>query len=239
MGRKMKLIFGTVAVCLIVLVTAVSASLLANQEAEELSGANEQVEFQSCVVIDVYRPAESDMILIYHHESHNVITDVGLHVIARELSGRGRWQWTVAEGGNDKYYDVGDPRYIVLSSDATGVDAAHSSWQAVDGSYSSDIEITTGGLQRNRGDFTSDVAYTAGTGTTTGSLTYSISETFTVETGSSFTAVQKAGLFTGTYTTNDGSTSTNRINPLIAENTFPPVDLNAGDQIAVTWRITL
>ena len=202
MGRKMKLILGTVAICLIVLVTAVSAFLLGNQEGEELSGANEQVEFQSYVVIDVYRPAGSDMILIYHHESHNVITNVGLHVIARELAKSGSWQWIAAEeGGNNYYYKVGDPSYIALSSDATGANATHSSWQAVDGSYSSDIEITTGGLERAKGDFTSDVAYTAGSGTTTGSLTYAISKTFLAT--ESHAAVQKAGLFAGTYSTLD------------------------------------
>ena len=179
------------------------------------------------------------MNLIYHHESHNVITNVGLHVIARELNGQGRWQWTAAEGGNGFYYDVGDPRYIALSCDGTGVDAGHASWQAVDGSYPGDIEITTGGLERTRGDFTSDVAYTPGTGASTGSLTYSLSETFTVLTGSSFTAVQKAGLFMSAYNTNDGLTNNTRISTLIAENTFPPVDLIAGDQIAITWRITL
>lgn len=239
MGRKIKVSLGTVAICLLILAIAVSAFLLTNQAGGELPSVTERVAFQSYVVVDIYRPVGGEMVLICHHESHNVITNVGLHVIARELSGGYTWKWTTAEGGNDKYYRVSDPRYIALSSDATGVDAAHSSWQAVDESYGSDIEITTGGLQRASGSFTSDVAYTAGTGTTTGSLTYAISKTFTVETGSSFTAIQKAGLFTGTYNTNDGSTSSNAITPLVAENTFTPVDLNAGDQIAITWRITL
>lgn len=239
MDRKTKLILSTVSICLLVLVIAFPSCRLSNQSGEELSGAKEQLRFQSCVVIDVYRPIGDEMVLIYHHESRNVITNVGLHVLARELADQGTWQWTAAQGGNDKYYRVGGPRYIALSSDATGADAAHSSWQAVDGSYGSDIEITTGGLQRARGDFTSDVAYTPGTGTTTGSHTYAMSGTFTVEAGSSFTGVQKAGLFTRDYDTKDGSTSGNAIAPLVAENTFTPVDLNAGDQIAITWRITL
>ena len=178
--------------------------------------------------------------MIYHEESHNVITNVGLFVIARELANQtGIWQWTGALGGNDKYYSMGDPRYIALSTDATGANAIHSSWQTVDGSYTTDIEIITGGLQRQPASTFTYVmsSYTPGTGTTTGSLAYAIAYTFTVAAGNSFTGVQKAGLFTGTYNTNPG-TSGSPITPLVAENTFTPVDLGSGDQIAVTWRIT-
>ena len=204
-----------------------------------LPSGSERLGVTSYVTIDVYRPVDGNMILIYHHESHNVITNVGLHVIERRLGDAGNWQWTVTQGGNDKYYRVAAPTNIALSSDGTGADAIHSSWQAVDGSYPSDIEITTGGLGRASGTFTMDTAYTAGSGTTMGSVTYTISKTFTVAAGSSFTNVQKAGLFSGTYNTNDGSTSSLAISALVAENTFTPVNLNAGDQIAITWSITI
>jgi len=95
-------------------------------------------------------------------------------------------------------------------------------------------------LQRSTGTLTVGVAYTAGSGSTKGSLTYTYSNTFTVDAGSSFTAVQKAGLFNYSRdATDDGSVSGKALAALIAENTFPPVDLSAGDQIAITWRITL
>jgi hypothetical protein len=194
------------------------------------------------------------MVLIYHQESHNVITNVGLHVLARRLANQSTWKWSsTTEGGNDKFYSVGAPTYIALSTDASGADATNSSWQAVDDSYppaGTDIEITTGGLARQNaatspGVFTQAVAYTPGgtpLPTDQGSLTYSLSRTFTVLAGFSFTGVQKAGLFTGVWTdpaVNDGSTSGKAISPLVAENTFTPVTLNIGDQIAVTWSITL
>jgi hypothetical protein len=237
MSRNRKLSLAIFGICLI-LVTAVSTFLIINPAGEELPGVTEQIAFQSYVVVDVYRPVGGEMVLVYHNESHNVITNVGLHVLARRLAGQGTWQWiTGAQGGNDKWYTVGDPTYIALSTDNTGAAAEHSSWQAVDLSYGSDIEITTGGLQRATGTFTQAVAYTAGSGTTKGSHTYSISKTFLA--GSSFIGVQKAGLFTGDWNNNDGSAFGAAITPLVAENTFTPVTLSAGDQIAVTWRITL
>jgi hypothetical protein len=245
MSRNRKLTLGIFAICLI-LVMAVSTFLIVNPAGEELPGVTEQIAFQSYVVVDVYRPVGGEMVLIYHQESHNVITNVGLWVIARELTTQTTaWQWLIAQGGNDKYYSVADPMWIALSTDNTGASATHSSWQTFDGSYGGNIEITTGGLGRvavPTAGFTQAVAYTPGgtpLPTDQGSYTYSISRTFTVATGFSFTGVQKAGLFTGTYNVNDGSTSALAITPLVAENTFEPVTLSAGDSIAITWRITL
>jgi hypothetical protein len=240
MSKKRKLSLAIFAICLI-LVMAVSTFLIINPAGEKLSGVTEQVAFQSYVVVDVYRPVGGEMVLIYHDESSNVITNVGLHVIARFLSSAGTsWQWSsTTEGGTDKWYRIEAPRYIALSSDTEPADATNSSWREFDGSYSGIIEITTGGLQRATGTYTL-FAYTGGTGTTKGSITYTLSKTFTVATGYSFDDVQKAGLFAGDYVaTHDGLSSGNAIRPLVAENTFALVDLNAGDQIAVTWRITL
>lgn len=204
------------------------------------SPAGEVVQLKSLVLVEVYRPVGGKMVQVYQHESSNVITNVGLYALSRHLGGQtGAFQWTAALGGNDRYYRSTAPTYIAISSDSTGVDAIHTSWQAVDGSYPADIEITGGGLDRATGTLTIGVAYTAGSGGTKGSHTYSLSRTFTVAAGSSFTAVQKAGLFNNAYNTNDGSSSGQQISALVAENTFAPVDLNAGDQIAVTWRITL
>jgi len=246
MSKKGKLGLLFFAICLI-LVTAVSTFLILNPAGEELPGVTEQVAFQSYVVVDVYRPVGGEMVLVYHNESHNVITNVGLHVIGRYLGGQtGAWQWTAALGGTggslNKYYSTGAPTWFALSTDSTGADATHSSWQAVDGSYGSDIEITTGGLSRANaavapGVFTPAVFYSAGSGTTRGLYTYSIARTFTVATGFSFDDVQKAGLFTGAWNANTGGAAGSSITPLVAENTFAPVDLGAGDSIAITWRI--
>lgn len=234
-----KSIFGSALVALaLILIMGVNSLPLHH---EKPHSGEEQLGVEGIVIVDVYRPIDGRVIHIYHHESHNVITNVGLHVIERLLGGQGTWNWTQAQGGTNRYYYVDEPNDVALSSNSSGADAIHSSWQSVDGSYSSDIEITTGGLQRKGGTFTMDVSYTAGSGTTTGSVTYTISAVFTVESGSSFTSVQKAGLFSGSYNTNDGMSSggSGRISPLVAENTFTPVDLNAGDSIAITWSITL
>jgi hypothetical protein len=201
----------------------------------------EYLQFTSIVTVDVYRPRGSELNHIYHHESYNVLTNIGLHTIQRLIAGKGTTQWRIVEGGNDLYYFVDEPNDIALSIDDTGADAIHSSWQAVDGSYPTNIEIVDGGLSRQKANLTAAIAYTPGSGTNKGSITFSWSQVFTVESGYSFVGVQKAGLFSGPYNENDGSNSgiTARISPLIAENTFDPVDLNAGDSISVTWTLTI
>lgn len=77
-------------------------------------------------------------------------------------------------------------------------------------------EISTGGLARAQGTY----AHTNGTNT------YTVSKQFTAS--ASHTAVQKAGLFTLA----SGGT-------MMAENTFSSVNLISGDQITITWTITI
>lgn len=77
-------------------------------------------------------------------------------------------------------------------------------------------EITTGGLERTQGDYAH----------ATGEDTFAVTETFTA-TGD-HTDVQLAGLFTAS----SGGT-------MMAENTFTPVSLANGDQLTITWTITL
>lgn len=77
-------------------------------------------------------------------------------------------------------------------------------------------EITTGGLARTQGS----VSHTAGTTTTT------IQKTFTAT--ATHTGVQKSGLF-------DAATG----GTLVHEATFSSVNLEANDQLQVTWTITL
>jgi hypothetical protein len=77
-------------------------------------------------------------------------------------------------------------------------------------------EIATYGLTRAQGTY----AHTAGTDN------WTISKTFTA-TGS-FTAVQKAGLF-----------SASSAGTMMAENTFASVNLANGDQLTITWTIDL
>lgn len=218
----------------IVLASAIYYSL----PSQEVMDA-EHLNINNLVIVEVFRPTEEGTVKVYHHESTNVITDVGLHVIQRLIGGQSNWQWSASEGGNNLYYAVAGIRYIALSTDDTGVDASHSSWQPVDGSYPSDVEITGGGLARKQGTYTGATSYTPGAGGSKGSLTFTISTVFTVDAGQSFTGVQKAGLFSGVYNTNDGSTSSLRISALVAENTFDPVNLSGGDSISITWRITI
>lgn len=77
-------------------------------------------------------------------------------------------------------------------------------------------EITTGGLQRSQGDYAH----------TNGQSTFTVTETFTAS--ESHSNVQKAGLFTAAT---DGT--------MMAENTFTSVSLANGDQLTITWTITL
>jgi hypothetical protein len=77
-------------------------------------------------------------------------------------------------------------------------------------------EITTGGLARSQGAYAH----------TNGQTTYTITEQFSAT--ATHTAVQKAGLFTA------ASSGT-----MMAENTFSSVTLQNGDQLTITWTITL
>jgi len=77
-------------------------------------------------------------------------------------------------------------------------------------------EISTGGLARAIGAF----AHTNGTST------YTVSKTFTASATN--TGVQKAGLFTSSAG-----------NAMFAENTFSSVNLISGDQLTITWTITI
>jgi hypothetical protein len=77
-------------------------------------------------------------------------------------------------------------------------------------------EITTGGLARSQGDYAH----------TNGEDTFTVTETFTAS--ASHTDVRLAGLFTAS----SGGT-------MMAENTFTSVSLANGDQLTITWTITL
>ncbi len=99
--------------------------------------------------------------------------------------------------------------YIALSTDATAPAAGDTTLLG---------EITTGGLGRAQGTW----------GHTNGTSTYVIRKTFTAS--ATFTAVQKAGLFNSAVASSAGT---------LAENTFPSVNLISGDQITISWTITI
>ena len=77
-------------------------------------------------------------------------------------------------------------------------------------------EITSGGLQRAQGTYSH----------TDGNNYFTVSKTFTAS--ATHTGVQLAGLFTAA----SGGT-------LLAANTFSAVNLISGDQLTVTWTITI
>jgi hypothetical protein len=77
-------------------------------------------------------------------------------------------------------------------------------------------EITTDGLERAQGTYAHE----------TGTSTFTVTRTFTAS--DAHADVQKAGLFTA------ASSGT-----MMAENTFTAVSLASGDQLTITWTITL
>lgn len=92
---------------------------------------------------------------------------------------------------------------------STSTQTPNASWASIPD------EITTGGLAR-----------AAGTYSDNGDGSWKITKTFTAT--QSFTGVQLTGLYwasTGSY--------------LLAADTFTPVNLNANDQLTVTWTITV
>ena len=207
----------------------------------------ERISIRGFVTVEVFRQIDGSMTRIYHQDSSNVITNYGLQLLQRWLSGTttGTFQWTVAQGGNDKYYTVSAPNRIALSNNAilgtVPVNATHTSWANFDASYPSDIEITTGGLARIAAtSFTYNSVYTPGTGGTKGTATFAMAATFTCAAGFTFSNLNRTGLFSGAYSaTNNGGTAAKALSGLIAENSFANVSLQAGDIIAITWRITI
>jgi len=97
--------------------------------------------------------------------------------------------------------------YIALSTDSTTPSASDTTLPG---------EITYGGLARSQGTYSHE----------DGTNTFTIQKTFTATT--SFTGVQKAGLFTAPT----GGT-------MLAVNTFTPINLQNGDQLQITWTITI
>jgi hypothetical protein len=104
--------------------------------------------------------------------------------------------------------------YLALSTDA----GAPAAGDCASGSTTCTLtgEVSTSGLQR------AQAAYTH----TNGQATYTLTKTWTAS--GTVSNVQKAGVF------NAASSGT-----MIFENTFTPVTLNNGDQIQLTWTITI
>ena len=92
---------------------------------------------------------------------------------------------------------------------STDTSTPSASWTAIPN------EITTGGLARAQGTYSDN-----------GVGSWKITKTFTAT--SSFTGVQLTGL----YYASTGST-------LLAADTFTSVNLNPGDQLTVTWTVTV
>jgi len=109
-NRRTKIILGAVAFSLVALISVYSI-LPNNKSVVELpatnefstvnkpfnavevstentsSPAGEIVQLKNVVVVEVYRPVGGTMVQVYHHESSNVITNVGLYTLARYIAG--------------------------------------------------------------------------------------------------------------------------------------------------------
>lgn len=133
------------------------------------------------------------------------VEDLGWSENLRTNAGRD-WQAAVMGSGTQP----AAARYIALTTDATAPAATDT---ALTG------EITTFGLARALGAY----AHTAG------AQTYTISVTFTVAAGGSFTTIVKAGLFTAATA---GTMAFETLLNLAAT-------LGEGDQMTVTWTVDL
>ena len=105
--------------------------------------------------------------------------------------------------------------YIALSTDSTA--PSQNDCGAGSSSCTLTSEITTNGLGRQKASYSH----------TNGQATLALSYTFTDTTGAT-SNIQKAAVF-------NASTS----GTMTFENTFTPVSLNVGDQLQLTWTITL
>ena len=112
MKRKNKYLLGVVILSLFMLAVMIP-TLMPNGQPDE------QLEFYGTVLVEVYRPINGTMAQVYRHESSNVITNIGLHIISRQITGQTNYLWTAGLGGNDLFYNVGAATYIALSTDTS------------------------------------------------------------------------------------------------------------------------
>jgi hypothetical protein len=152
--------------------------------------------------------------VIYHHEDHNLITTAGLDFIREQIgqtSGSGQ-------------IDTNGANFIGLTTNSKAPHISDTCLSTTDGGTTS-AEITTGGLGRSQGTY-AEVSTNQ----------FTITKTFTAS--ATHTSVQRAGLFTaavgGADTCAGGDDGT-----MMAENTFTSVSLASGDQLTITWTITL
>ena len=161
------------------------------------------------VTVSVVRDGQE----IYHHEDHNDITVDGFDFIAQQISGN-----TLGTGSNPVTTGA---NWIALTS--TNIDPTTLAASA--GAVLTDEIADGNGLDRAQGVYahTNDTA----------SLT--ITETFAA-TGA-YTAVQGAGLFTADVTGTPGSGGDD--GTMVAVNEFTSVTLASGDQLTITWTLSL
>ncbi len=105
--------------------------------------------------------------------------------------------------------------YIALSTNTGGAAAGHTALAG---------EITAGGLERSQGAY-AEVSTDE----------FTITETFAAT--ATHTDVQLAGLFTADVTGTPGDNDDD--GTMVAENTFTAVSLSDGDELTITWTITL
>ena len=160
---------------------------------------NEGVHITGWVKVEVVREGK----VVYFHEGHNLITNMGKDMIYKYIATGGNGTVKASPNGT---------LYISLTTDATAPAATDTTLAS---------EITTNGLQRAR----------AVSNHANSTSTIVLRNTFTAS--GSFTAVQKAGLFN---VPPSGAAATTG---MLAENTFSSVNLISGDQITITWTITI
>lgn len=147
--------------------------------------------------------------LIYDETNHNLLVDVGKNWIRTQIGSTS----PEANGAN----------WVGLSTNTKAPHATDTCLSTTDGGTTS-AEITTNGLQRSQGAYA-----TGATGV------YTIVELFTAS--GTHTDVQKSALFTANASGdtcaggNDGT--------MMAAATFTAATLNSGDQIQITWTITI
>ncbi|MCS4538086.1 MAG: hypothetical protein HYY67_04420 [Thaumarchaeota archaeon] len=156
----------------------------------------EGVKVSGWVKVQVVREGK----VIYFQEGHNLITNQGIDIIAKQL--------IAGTNASVKANPLGTT-YIALTTTAITPAAGDTTLSG---------EITTNGLQRAEG------VYNHANSTST----IIVKKTFTAS--GSFTAVQAAGLFNSNTASSAG---------MLAENTFSSVNLISGDQITITWTITI
>lgn len=157
----------------------------------------------------------------FSYTTHNLLTASGVTLLANQIHCNAQ----LASGGtctNGAGFTTYTVQYLAISPSSTAPAATDTVCNS---------EVTEFGLTRTIATFTAGTA-------SGGSISPVLKATWTAGSAYSYLQLGCAWNTNNTPTAGTGTAETGDLGVLYAENTFAPVNLNAGDQLTITWTFT-